>query len=242
MGKLKRKAIGLLNRIQFVDLAQAVTFTSEARKEWLRAYLGRAIAGGKFPIYRYFRKAIPTIYGVRRGLDPSDPVDRNELEKHIKASCHGNDEAINVEAALTLFDTVRPLNYTAYDHPPRNLLLGLSRSAAIGLELELVNGEELIFQFPFPRRQRLDDHTIRVLLSIIHHAYAVGDREDATVELVDLSCEIESSSSRQLRLPRVRSPRIIRLAKADLLSLDDLTPDIQNVHDLLLELGEEPEN
>lgn len=241
MGKLKRKAVGLLNRIQFIDLAEAVTVSSVARKDWLRTFLHRAVRGGKFPSYRYFREAIPTIYGTTRGLDPSPPIGRDELERYMKVACNGVDEGINIDAALALFDTIRPLAYTAYDHPQKTLPLGLKRTAAIGLNCELVKDEELIFQFPFPRRSRLDDHTIKVMLSIIHHAYAVGDREDAVVELADLSCNFVTAESRRERLPQVRSPRIIRLSRDDLISLDDLAPEIQSVHDLLLELGEEPD-
>ncbi|TRL38046.1 hypothetical protein [Rhizobium straminoryzae] len=241
MGVKKKKAVGLLNRIQFIDLAQAVTQSPVARREWLRAYLQRALKGGKFPSYRYFRNAIPTIYGVKRGLDPSPPVGREELKKYVGAACNGIDEAKNVEAALTLYDLIRPRGYLAYDHEPRHLALGRSRQAAIGLQVELVREEELIFQYPYPRRSRLDDHTIRVLLSIIHHAYAVGDREGAFVELADLSCDFETAETRRLRLPSVRAPRIIRIHHDEIISLDDLAPEVQNVHDLLMELGEEPD-
>lgn len=238
---MKRKAVGLLNRIQFIDLAEAVTVSPVGRKDWLRKFLQRAVSGGKFPSYKYFRDAIPTIYGAMRGLDPSPPIGRDELERYIRIACNGVDEAINVDAALTLFDTIRPLTYIAYDHPQKTLPLGLKRNAAIGLNCELVKDDELIFQFPFPRRSRLDDHTVKVMLSIIHHAYAVGDRENAAIELADLSCDFDTTESRREKLPRVRSPRIIRLLKDDLISLDDLAPEIQNVHDLLLEIGDEPE-
>ncbi|SCX25484.1 hypothetical protein [Agrobacterium rosae] len=239
MGQKKRKAVGLLNRIQFIDLAEAVTQSATARKAWLRSYLQRALDGGKFPSYRNFRRAIPTIYGVTRGLDPSGPVTRRELEHHIKLACKGTDEAINVEAALALFDLTRPKKYQAWDHAPRHLPLGLNRTASIGLEVELVSGSELIFQYPYPRKSRLDDSTITVLLSIIHHAYAIGDREKAEVELADLSCDFETRDMRREKLPKTRSPRIIRLQPSDLISLENLGPDIQSVQDLLLELGDE---
>ena len=238
---MKRKAVGLLNRIQFIDLAQAVTVSPLRRKEWLRKYLHRAVGGGKFPSYRYFRNAIPSIYGVTRGLDLSPPIDRKSLEKNIRIACNGVDENINLDAALTLFDLVRPLRYLAYDHPPRNLSLGLKRTAAIGLELYLVKDETPIFQFPFPRRERLDDHTITILLSLIHHAYSTDDFEEARVELADLSCNFETAESRREKLPRIRCPRIVRLPKESLISMDDLAPEIQSVHDLLLELGDEPD-
>ncbi|WP_143038430.1 hypothetical protein [Nitratireductor aquibiodomus] len=163
------------------------------------------------------------------------------MEKHVKLACRGTDEALNVDAALTLYDLVRPKEYLAYDHPPRNLPLGHKRVAAIGLECELVKGDELVFQFPFPRRERLEDQSIKILLSIIHHAYAVDDREGAAVELADLSCDFEEAASRKERLPSVRSPRIVRLKENDLISMDDLAPEIQSVHDLLLDLGEEPD-
>ena len=101
--------------------------------------------------------------------------------------------------------------------------------------------ETPIFQFPSPRRERLDDHTIAILLSLIHHAYSTDDFEEAQVELADLSCDFETPDSRRQKLPRVRHPRIVRLPKESLISMDDLAPEIQSVHDLLLELGEEPE-
>ncbi|MGV0879923.1 hypothetical protein V6767_22595, partial [Martelella sp. FLE1502] len=84
--------------------------------------------------------------------------------------------------------------------------------AAIGLEYELVKGDDLIFQFPFPRRNRLDSHEILVLLSIIQHAYAIGDREGAIVELADLSCSLTAEEASPERMPKVRDPRIIRLS------------------------------
>lgn len=239
MGKKKQEAVKLLNRFQFIDLAQAVTQSRPMRKEWLGKYLDRAIRGGKFPSYRYFRNAIPSIYGVQRGLDPSPIIGRKEIERYVRGSCTPDDEANNVDAALALFDLVRPREYIAYDHPERNLPLGRSRVAPIGLNVELVRDPELIFQYPYPRRTRLDDFTITVLLSIVHHAYAVGDRENAIIELADLSCELDSSEARKLKLPRVRAPRIIRLAPCDLISLDDLTQEVQNVHELLLQLGDE---
>lgn len=237
---MKRKAIGLLNRIQFIDLAQAVNIPHRDRKDWLRTYLHRAVRGGKFPSYRYFRDAIPTIYGVKRGLDLSPPVGRSEVERHVKNACRGTDEERNVEAALCLFDLVRAQKYAAYDHLPKDLPLGLKRYATIGLNCELVKDDELIFQFPFPRKTRLSDGVIRVLLSIVHHAYAVGDREGAAIELADLSCEAGPAAHRE-RLPNSRSPRIVRLAERDLISQDDLGPEVQSVHDLLLELGDEPD-
>lgn len=239
MGKRKQEVVKLLNRFQFIDLAQAVTQSRPTRKAWLSKYLDRAVRGGKFPSYRYFRKAIPSIYGVERGLDPSPMVGRKEIERYVRGTCTPDDEANNVDAALTLFDLIRPKGYIAYDHPERHLPLGRSRAAPIGINVELVRDPELIFQYPYPRRTRLDDFTIVVLLSIVHHAYAVGDREAAIVELADLSCDLSSEEARRLKLPRVRAPRIIRLSAADLLSLDDLTQEVQNVHELLLELGDE---
>lgn len=237
----KRKAVNLLNRIQFIDLAQAVTVSRPGRRDWLREYLRRALRSTRFPSYRYFRDAIPTIYGVQRGLDTSPPISRTALEKHVRQACRGTDEIINIDAALTLFDLVRPTGYAAYDHPPKNLPLGLNRTAAIGLAVYLVDDSQLVFQFPYPRRSRLDDRTIQILLSIIHHAYAVDDFEGAAVELADLSCDGFGPRSRKDGLAEVRSPRIVRLSHSALISMDDLGPEIQSVHDLLLEIADEPD-
>lgn len=174
-------------------------------------------------------------------MDASPPVSRSQIEHYVKASCNGNYEAINVSASLALFDLVRPRGYRAFDHQERVLPLGLKRTASIGLKLELLNADEVIFQFPFPRADRLDDHTVRVMLSVIHHAYAIGDYENAEVEMADLSCEEGNSVTRRERLPKVRSPRIVRLERKNIISTDDLAPEIQSVHDLLLELGDDPD-
>lgn len=118
--------------------------------------------------------------------------------------------------------------------------LGLRRKAAIGLKTYLVDGGHLLFQFPYPRLERQSEHILNLLMSMIYHTYAIGDFEGASVSIADLS-RIDNLSASSSKFPRARQPRIVRLETKNLISMEAMTPDIQSVHDLLLELGDEEE-
>ncbi len=234
-----KKAVSLINRIQFIDLSLAIAQSSSNRKDWLRNYLNRK--QGKFLTYEPFRKATPTIYGVSRPLDLSPPVSRADLERSLRAACNPDDADMNVSAALTLFDLARSQIYSAYDHDPRSLRLGLDKYAAIRIDQYLVKDDEAIFQFPYPRRNRLDNRVLKLMMSMIHYAYVVGDFSEARVEIADLSCEDAYLVSAGERLPSVRAPRILRMTADDLVPRELMEPEIQTVHDLLMEIGHEPD-
>ncbi|WP_306146085.1 hypothetical protein [Roseibium sp. MMSF_3412] len=243
MSKRKRKVAALINRIQFIDLASAVVLPASSRKDWLRRYVERAMKGGDFATYKPLRNAYPTIYGVQRGLDVSPKVEWGELERSLVQACKGKDEEMNVSAAKVLFDLVRAKDYLAYDHTPQDLSLGLNRKAAIGISIYLVEGEEVVFQFPYPRRNRLDAAVNNLMMSLIYHSYARGDFAGAAVEIADLSCATSTyiKGKDGTRRPPPRDPRIVRLEQDNLIQLDDLTPHVQNVHELLIEIGTEPD-
>lgn len=241
MSSKKRKVNSLLNRFEFIDLATAVSQPQSNRKEWLRKYLNRSLAKkGRFKTYKPFRNAIPTIYGVTRELDPSPPVSRKHLEIYVEKACKGTDVDMNVEAALTLYDLIAPEKYTAYDHEPRDLPLGLQKRASIGINTYLVQDDTVIFQFANPRRVRLKPDVLILIMSMIQHTYAVGDFENAVISIADLSTKGAGSTSKE-RMPSVRAPIIRYLDRADLISMDDMAPIIQDVHDLLIEIGNEVE-
>lgn len=199
--------------------------------------------GGDFATYKPLRNAYATIYGVQRGLDVSPRVEWPELRKALIKACKGKDEEMNVSAAKVLFDLVRSKDYAAYDHPKQDLSLGLRRKAAIGISMYLVEKDTVVFQYPYPRRNRLDADVNNLMMSLIYHSYARGDFADAVVEIADLSCTGSAyfKSKDGVRRKSPRDPRLVRLEPNDLIQLDDLTPHVQNVHDLLIEIGEEPD-
>lgn len=239
MSQLKRKVRSLLNRFQFIDLATAVSKQSSHRKTWLQGYLARSVKGGAFSSYRPFRNALATIYGVQRPLDPSPPVNQWLIEHFIRKECKGRDEDMNVDAATDLFSLVRPQNYKAYDHPRQSLALSLHRKADIGIAHYVVKGEELIFQFAYPRKSRLETDITDLMMSMIYHSYAVGDFSDAQIEIADLSCPELTPAQKRERIRTERDPRIIRLNRKHLISMDEMEPHIQSIHDLLIEIGDE---
>ncbi len=236
-----RKVKGLLGRIQFVDLAVAMAQPVAMRKDHLRSYLDRALAGGRMSSYEQFRRAIPNIYGVTRGLDLSPPPTLEQLQTDIKRACKGKDEKMNLEAATALFEFIRPLNYQTYDHPEASLPLGPGRRAAIRINHYVVDKDELRFQFVYPRRSPLNEEVMVRLLSMIQHTYAVDDYSIGHAEIVDMSCDQTIGPRGGVRLSEERNIRIRSLGEGELISMKDLAPDVQSVHDLLIEIGGEPD-
>lgn len=238
MSKKRRKVANLLNRIQFIDLAQAANQTLSNRKPWLRHYLDRALSENptNWPSYEVFRKAIPSIYGVKRDLDPSPDLTHAEICNSVKKACRGQHVNMNVEATTMLYSLVQPKKYSAYDHPEQSLALGMHRKAAIRINHYLVSGPNIIFQYPYPRKTPLNDDELLLAMSMISHSYAVDDFEGAIIEVADLSCEYTPSSG---DVTKERVPRIHRLNQHDLISMDEMSARIQSVHDLLIEIGNE---
>lgn len=240
MSRKMKKVESLLGRIQFVDLAIAMATPAPRRKDHLRTYLSRALVGGRMSSYEQFRRAIPSIYGVERPLDLTPPTDLKTLKADIVRGCEGKDVGMNVEAAESLFNFIRPLGYRSYDHPPQSLRLAPRRKAAIRIEHYVVDRDRLVFQFVYPRRDPLDGDVVKLLLSMIQHSYAVDDYAAGEAEIVDMSCDVVVGPRGGLRPADERNIQILRLGSGELVPMKDMAPDIQSVHDLLIELGSEP--
>lgn len=174
-------------------------------------------------------------------MDASPAVGWDRIEPELVKACKGTDTDKNVEVAKALFDLVRPRKYLAYDHQSRDLNLGGGRKAAIGLEHYLIDKDVALFQYPYPRRHRLSDDEYRLMMSLIHFAYVRDDFEEAVVEVADLSCPIGYAGKKIKGVSYPRDPRIVRLERSQILNRHELAAEVQNVHELLLEIGEEPD-
>lgn len=235
----RKQQIGsLLKRMQFIDLASFVATPPSTREAEIRKYLDRS--RGPFPTYEPFRKCTSGIFGVERELDISPKLSREQVAFSIRLACKGKDEAMNLDAASALLDLIASQEaFSAYDFPARSLSLGLDRKCAFRLEHYLVRSSEPVFQFPYPRRTRLSDKQLHVMLSLIHRAYAVDDYSMAKVEIADLSAETDYIYLDGRRSPAPRSPRIVALGDRGPLSKDALEADIQDVYDIMMRLAAE---
>jgi hypothetical protein len=241
LGKKLSKVKSLLARIQFIDLANAIAVPAHKRKDHLRAYLSRAMVEARMPSYEHFRRAIPDIYAVELPLDLSPPLTLDEIHRQLKSGCHPSDLARNMEVADLLFGLVRNRGYRCYHHPAHDLPLGPSRKAQIRINHFVVDGDRGVFQYVYPRREELVGTQLQVMLSLVHHNYVDGDFVDSDVEIIDLSCPSVFGPRGGRQTSGVRNPRIIKMVPSDLISRKDLQPEVQSVHDLLLEIGNEPD-
>lgn len=235
----KHRVSSLLKRFQFIDLSAAVSRNGPEREAFLRKYLDRA--GGPFSTYEPFRKATSSIYGVTLGLDPSPASDWPKIEEAIRRVCKGKDEGMNLDAARALFDLLRPIDFNAFPHPVKSLSLGVDRASSFRIEHYIVRDEQLVFQFPYPRRTRLTDYEYRVMASLMHYGYAVGDYSDALIEIADLSPIEREVVVRGRRENAPRSPRVLQYKVSDIISRDELQSDIQDVYRILMNIAEEPD-
>lgn len=184
---------------------------------------------------------VPEIYGVNRPLDPSPALSLDEIGDRVRKRCHADDIGINIDAAEHLFGFVRPKNYACYDHQAYDLPFGPKRKAQIRINHFVVDGERGVFQFVYPRRKALTGDEILLMGSLIHHNYVQGDFGEAEVEIVDLSCPDTLGPRGGRKSSDMRIPRLHHVAVPDILSRSDLAAEVQSVHDLLLEIGDEPD-
>jgi hypothetical protein len=70
---------------------------------------------------------------------------------------------------------------------------------------------------------------------------ATGDFSQARVEIADPGCQGGYFTKAGERLPSVRAPRILRMTADDLVPPELMEPESQTVHDLLMEIGHEPD-
>lgn len=235
----KKQRVGtLLKRFQFIDLARAVTATGQNRKTFLREY-----AFGKAPLASYepFRKCLDGLYGVTRDFDPSPRPTSEEALSAVRRTCRGKDEDLNLEAARSLLELIGDRPFEAYEHHlPQSLRLGPDNKCFFRLEHYLVRDGKAVFQFPYPRRTRLSDRELDIMLSLIHFAFARGDFEGAEVEVADLSCAVRTIRSAGVTVRGPRAPRLIRLDPTAVIDRTELQNEIDDVYRVLMELGDEP--
>ena len=239
MASKKQRVASVLKRFQFIDLARAVARTGSERESYLRDYVSRK--KGRFQTYEPFRKSILGIYGVRRSLDPTPRPSRDAIEAAVKRACKGIDEAMNVDAALCLYDLVSDDQAAAFDHFPQSLVLGEDRRCSFRLEHYIVRGQEAVFQFPYPRRSRLSEFEYSVMMSLLHYGYVKGDFEEARVEIADLSCEGVSVRVDGQRQAAPRAPRVLQMPRQAVISREELAPEVQDIHRILMQIANEPD-
>jgi hypothetical protein len=233
-----KKVVGLLSRYNFIDLAAAISKPRSGRKSHLQAYVDRS-RKARFQSYEPLRRSVATIYGVERGLDPSPRLDFEQIQPGLEKECKGKDIEMNVGAGRCLFDFIRPRGYRAYHHDEQGLRFGPDRVVAIRIQHYVVDGDRAVFHYVYPRREPLTGQQIQLMLSLIYHAYVRNDFAEAGVEIADLSCDHVAGPRGGARLSEERSPCLHRLSMDELLTRDDLQSEVQNIYDLLIEIGNE---
>lgn len=222
----KDRAQRILRRFPFTDLAIAVTRTGSNRRAVLRQFVkGRPPAS-----YQSTRDAAQLVYGVKQPVLEPTIAEWEEIEAFVRRAAKPSDVERNLDASKSLLDLVRPQSYRAFYHEPQVLRVRLLHRVSFGLSFYCLDGDRLIFQYPQPRKRYLTDDTVAVMLSLLHHSYVVGDFAQAEVEMADLGLGQGADE---------RAPRIRPLARSDVLSLDELRPEIEDVYGVLQELAEE---
>jgi hypothetical protein len=232
----KQRIASVLKRFQFIDLARAVALQGKLREDFLRMYVDRP--RGAFPSYEPFRRSVKGIYDVEMPLLGAKKASRSDIAEAVRRECRGKDEDLNLDASLCLFDFLEEFDQRAFDHPARTLPLGTDRKCAFRLSHYLVRNDVAIFQFPYPRKSRLDDHTLQVMLSLIHYAYALDDFAEAAVEIVDLSCDPVANAGRSKDAPPLRNPRLVELSPAGVMERAELENNVQDIYRVLMEISE----
>ena len=178
--------------------------------------------------YQPTRDSAHMIYGVEEPLIHIAPEPWSAIELHIKNICDPRILEMNLTASKLLFDFVRERNYRATYYPVQDFYVGPHRSVPIGISFYVTEGDRLLFHFPHPRHNSLSDRAVQILGSIMYHAYAQGDYENAEIEVIDLGCPPKSKQ---------RQPRIRYIPRDKILDLSKLKEEIQTVYALLWELA-----
>lgn len=221
------RAQNLLRRFPVIDLAKAVSLPATRRQAFLRKFVESSTSRSYAPT----RGASPMIYAAQGLLIESAPETWEAIEKHLRYSARPDILDDNIAASKILFDFVRAQNYRATQCESQNLKVRLKQQVSIDLTFYVTDGERLIFQFPQLRREFLTDAAIRVLGSIIHHAYAHGDFAAAEIEVADIGC-----------LPGTdeRFPRIRAIPASEVHDRNALSEQIDEVYAILGEIVKNP--
>jgi hypothetical protein len=221
------KAQSLLRRFPIVDLAKAVFLTGSER----RAFLERFVATSTTMSYMPTRDVFAMIYAAQGPLLESAPEPWNIIERQIRRLARPDIIDANISASKILFDFIRSQHYVATQCNVQVLRVRLLQVVKIQLGFYVTEGDRLLFQFPIVRRECLDDSAIRVLGSVVHHAYAHGDFVDAEIEIADISCQKGSNE---------RYPRIRPVPRVEIYDRESLTDPIADVYAILAEIATRP--
>jgi hypothetical protein len=225
--KKGNKARNLLSRFPIIDLAHAVVLNGSKR----RAFLSRFVDTITTQSYTPTRSAAPMIYASQKPMFEMPQPTWDEVERYIRKSARPEILDMNLEASRALFDFVRSQEYLATDCDPQALRVRLKNIVPINLSFYVTQGDRLIFQFPLIRKTSLTDDAIRVLGSIIHHAYVQGDYSFGEIEVADISCMPKSDH---------RAPRIRSIPSSEILDREALTDQIGEVYEILETLAARP--
>ena len=206
------------------DLSKAVALQGQDRRFFLEEFVRDFIRTS----YRPTRDSAHMIYGVREPLIHIPPEPWEAIDEHLRKVCEPKLLKMNLTASKLLFDFVRKRDYNATYHPVQDFYIGPHRSVPIGISYYVTEGDRVLFQFPQPRRDTLSDRAVRILGSIVHHAYVQGDYENAEIEVIDLGCPPKSNK---------REPRIRPVKRDEIMELSELKKESQGVYDLLFELA-----
>lgn len=226
------KARNLLNRFPVTDLARAVARTGSRR----RAFLADFVENFTTLTYVPTRDAASMIYGAQIPLFET-PLDQwPAIEKFLRETSHPRVLEMNVEASDHLFKLVRPKHYVATKCDEQVLRVGLNQVVPIYLRFYITDGERVIFQFPQPRLDCLTGTESRILGSVIHHAYVIGDfaLAGAEIEIAELG------RAEGAKHPEPREPRIQLVPRDEIFDLAQLTDQIQDVYTILREIAARP--
>jgi hypothetical protein len=157
------------------------------------------------------------------------PPSWSEIERRIQRSAGKFNAEANVQAARLLRDLLSSRHFKSVLTPEQEIHIAPGRVVKIGLNFYLVESDRVIFQFVQPRADaRLTDQVARTLMSLVHYAYAVGDFENACIEMADLSARFPGEE---------RMPRFHSLAAGDLMTRSELNEEIDKVHGILFRLA-----
>lgn len=238
-GKRKRKVASLIERYLFRDFVEALAVPPRKRLDHLRAYVDRE--NRPWASHKGMRSMICDIYGVRRGLDPSDPPDWKTIKKGLEQRCDSKDLQSNMELARVLFDFVRAQSWKAYDdHPKHDMSFDLdSRRVPIDVQHHIIDDQRGAFQFVQTRATPFTVEQLLIAQSMIFHRYVRDDYSSFDVEIVDLSRRPQVKARGGVAYSGPRMTRVLRLNREQLLPKAEIDALANDVYETLLAIGDE---
>lgn len=219
----QKKADALIGRFPVTDLAKAVSLQGDARVRFLRQFVKGHPVGTLTPL----RQVLGRIYGAQPPLMELPVEDWPTIEKSLRKLAPKDALERNLELGADVFKHAREEGYQATYVSTQVFRYGRG-TAPIGIEFYLTQGSRVLFQFQHLRKESLTPQQAIALASIIHHAYAFGDFAEAEVEIVQF-CKSK----------RNKYPHILCPDRSSLMSLKDLSKEIDEVYLILRQIAEE---